>query len=235
MTSGPAAPPLPPPPPPAAAARAVSEAARAAAGAWALPMDPAEFGRAISQLHSVLRDLGIASRGLARWQTTGLAANPAPLGFRRFVTAGTQHLLTAWESLDGVVAAEGLGAVPDPDEPGAVLCRAARTAIPAWRQPAGSSADRDATINRLITAIGFLSAATQCLVIHAPRQRIIELHAVDAALAEAAACLTRAIQPPGDFPAPRRRRGGTADGDWLCPQPVPGGLAASAGTALRGR
>ena len=77
MTSGSGAPPLPPPQPPAVAARAVSEAARAVADAWAQPMDPAEHNRAISQLYSILRDLGIATRGLARYRTTGNPAWPA--------------------------------------------------------------------------------------------------------------------------------------------------------------
>jgi hypothetical protein len=212
MTSGPAAPPLPPPQPLGAAARAVSEAAQAAADAWAQPMNPAEFGCAISQLHSVLRDLGIATRGLARYQTTGRPADPAPLGFSRLVAVSAQRLLTAWESLDGGVAAEGLGPVPDPDEPGAALCRVARNAITSWRQPAGTSAERDSTVEWLITAIGCLSAATRCLIACASRQRTIELHAVDTALAEATACLTRAIQPPGDEAAPGCRRGGPEDG-----------------------
>jgi hypothetical protein len=209
MTSGPAAPPLPPPQPPAAAAHAVSQAARATADALAQPMDPAEFGRAVSQLHSVLRDLGIATRGLGRFQTTGHPADPAPPEFSQLVAAGAQQLLNGWESLDGVVASEGLGPVPDPGEPGTVLCRAARNAIAAWRQPAGSAADRDATLERLVAAIGFLSAATRSLITYAPRQRTIELHAVDAALAEATATLARAIQPPWDLPAPPLQRNGT--------------------------
>ena len=154
MTSGPGAPPLPPPQPPAAAARAITEAAQAAADAWALPMEPAEHSRALSQLHSVLRDLGIATRGLARYQTAGHPADPAPPGFSQLVAASAERLLAACQNLDGVLAAEGLGAVPDPDEPGAMLCQAARTAITAWRQPAGTSAERDATVEQLITAIG---------------------------------------------------------------------------------
>jgi hypothetical protein len=226
MTSGPNAPPLPPPQLPAAAACAVSEAARAAADAWAQPMDPAEFGRAVSQLHSVLRDLGIAARGLARYQTAGYPADPAPLGFSRLIAASAERLLRAWENLDGVVAAEGLGPVPDPDEPGAVLCRAARSAITAWRQPAGSSAERDTTVERLITAVRRLSAATQCLITYAPRRHTIELRAVETALTEATARLARAIQRPASIPAPRLRRGGTEDGDRLCPQSTSGNPAA---------
>ena len=214
MTSGRTAPPLPPPQPPAVAARAVTEAARAAAEAWAQPMDPAESGRAASQLHSVLRDLGIATRGLARFQTTGRPADPAPLEFSRLVTAGAQRLVEAWESLDGVIAAEGLRAVPDPDEPGAVLCRAARNTITAWRQPIGTREDRDTTVQRLITAIGYLSAAMQCLITFAPRQRAIVLRAADAAMAAATARLSGAIQPPADEAGPGRRCSGMADGSW---------------------
>ena len=195
MTSGSGAPPLPPPQPPAIAAHAVSEAARAVADAWAQSMDPAQHNRAISQLYSVLRDLGIATRGLARYQTTGNPACPASLDFRRLVAASAERLLRASESLDGVLAAEGLGAVPDPEEPGALLCRVTRTAITAWRQPAGTSAERDTTVERLITAIGFLGAATRSLATHAPRRRAIELHTVAAILGEVTARLSRASQP----------------------------------------
>jgi len=146
MTNGSAAPPLPPPPHPAAAARAVSEAARAAADAWAQPMETAQFNRVLSQLYSVLGDLGVAVRGLAHYQTTGNPADPAPLGFRRHVQAGAQHLLNTWQSLDGVLVAEGFSPVPDPDEPARHCARPraprsrrgdsrqvrAPTAIPPW-------------------------------------------------------------------------------------------------------
>jgi hypothetical protein len=206
MTSGSAAPPLPPPQHPAVAARAVGEAARAAADAWARPIESAEFGRALSQLHSVLRDLGIATRGLARYQTDGNPADPAPPGFSQDVRAGAQHLLDASQSLDGVLAAEGLGPVPDPYEPGAALCRAAYTAITSWRHPVGTSADRDATVERLIVAIGFLAAATRSLGADAPRQRTIELLAVAEGLAGAAACLAKAIQDPSAAVRPCARR-----------------------------
>ncbi len=201
MTRGLAAPPLPPPPSPAAAARAVSQAARAAAAAWAQPMDPAGHSRALSQLHSVLRDLGIATRGLARYQTTGHPADPAPPGFALLVTASAERLLAACLNLDGVLAAEGLGPVPDPDEPGARLCQAARTAIIAWRQPAGTSAERDTTVEQLITAIQLLSAATLSLTAYAPRHRTIDLRAVAATLTGVTACLAKASHPapsPGD-------------------------------------
>jgi hypothetical protein len=212
MTSGPSASPLPSPQHPAVAARAVSEAAQAAADAWARAVEPAESGRALSQLHSVLRDLGIATRGLARYQTAGHLADPAPPDFPRDVRAAAQHLLDASLSLAGVLAAEGLGPVPDPDEPGAALCRASRNAITAWRQPAGTSADRDATVERLIKAIGFLAAAAGSLAADTPRQRTISLLAVDERLAGAAACLARAVPAPADKararPGDRRSRKG---------------------------
>jgi len=212
MTGRSAAPPLPPPPHPAAAARAVSQAARAAAGAWAQPMETAQFNRALSQLYSVLRDLGIAIKGLTRYQITGYPADPAPLGFPRHVQAGAQHLLDTWQNLDGVLVAGGFGPVPDPDEPGSVLCRAARTAITAWRQPAGASTDRDTTMERLIAALGFLATAARNLAACAPRQRTIELLAVDAGLAKAAACLRKAVQAAADDAALEPRGGDTADG-----------------------
>ena len=206
MTSGPGAPPLPPPPPPVVAARTVSEAAQAAADAWAQPMDPAGHSRAVSQLYSVLRDLGIATRGLARYQTTGNPADPAPPDFPRLLASSAERLLGAGESLDGVLAAEGLRTVPDPDEPDTMLRQAARTAIIAWRQPAGTSADRDTIIERLITAIEFLAIATRYLATCAPRRRAITLNAVAASLTEATACLSKAIQPPVRQPRPKGGR-----------------------------
>ena len=80
MTSRPPAPPLPKPQHPAVAAKALAEAAYAAARAWAQPLEPDASNRAISQLYSALRDLGIAARGLARYQTAGAAPDPAPPG-----------------------------------------------------------------------------------------------------------------------------------------------------------
>jgi hypothetical protein len=175
-------------------------------------MEAAQFNRALSQLHSVLRDLGIATRGLARYQTTWYPADPAPLGFPRHVHAGAQNLLDTWQSLDGVLTAEGFGPVPDPDEPGAALRQAARTAITAWRQPAGTSTDRDTTMERLIAALGFLATAARNLAASAPRQRTIELLAVDAGLAKAAACLRKAAQAAGDNAALEPGGGDTRDG-----------------------
>jgi hypothetical protein len=200
MSNGSGAPPLPPPQPPAIAARTVREAAQAVAGAWGQPMDPASHNLAISQLYSILRDLGIATKGLARYQTTGHPASPASQDFRQLVASSAERLLRASESLDGVPAAEGLEAVPDPEEPGTLLCRATRNAITAWRQPSGTSAERDAIVEPLITAIGFLSAATRSLATYAPRRRTIELHAVAAILGEVTARLAKASpssQGPG--------------------------------------
>ena len=179
MTSRPPAPPLPKPQHPAVAAKALAEAAYAAAHAWAQPLEPDSHNRAISQLYSTLRDLGIAARGLARYQTAGASPDPASRDFPRHVTASARWLLSACESLDGVLAAEGISSLPDPDEPGAALCRTARNVILAWRQPSGTSADRDTTVRRFITATGFLSSATLGLAVYAPRHRVIDLQVVE--------------------------------------------------------
>jgi hypothetical protein len=202
MTSRHSAPPLPKPPHPAVAARAVSDAAHIAAYIWARPLDPARHGRAISQLYSVLRDLGIAARGLAGYQMTDIPAGPVSPDFPRHVDASARWLLNTCESLDGVLAAEGMGSLPEPDEPGAVLCQAARNAILAWRQPSGTSTDRDITVRRFITATGFLSAAALGLAAYAPRRRAIDLQAVCAGLAEVTAYLMTAIQASAEDASP---------------------------------
>ena len=207
MTSRPPAPPLPKPQHPAVAAKALAEAAYAAAHAWAQPLEPDSQDRAISQLYSTLRDLGIAARGLARYQTGDGSPDPASRDFGRHVTASARWLLSACESLDGVLAAEGLSSLPDLDEPGAALCRTARNAILAWRQPSGTSADRDITVKRFITATGFLSSATLGLATYAPRRRVIDLQVVGASLAEVIAYLTVAIGVPADDAAPGQARG----------------------------
>ena len=202
MTSRPPAPPLPKPQHPALAAKVLAEAAYAAAHAWTQPLEPDSHNRAISQLYSTLRDLGIATRGLARYQTAGASPDPASQDFSRHVTASARWLLSACESLDGVLAAEGISPLPDPDEPGAALCQAARNAIVAWRQPSGTSGDRDTTVKRLITAAGFLSSATLGLATYAPRHRGIDLLVVGASLAEAIAYLTAAVHAPAGNAAP---------------------------------
>ncbi|MGH3405860.1 MAG: hypothetical protein ACRDRJ_25695, partial [Streptosporangiaceae bacterium] len=181
---------------PAAAAAALSDAARAAASAWQQPAQPEAYGRAVSQLYSVLRDLGIAARGLARYQVIPVPAGPPGRGFAQHVTTSAAWLLGACHSLDGVLAAEGLGPLPRTEEPGDLLCQAARDAITAWRQPSGTAADRDATAGQLITAIVFLSEATLGLAGNAPRHRTIDLYAVGAGLAEARVALATAIQHP---------------------------------------
>jgi len=192
---------LPQPQQPAAAAQALADAAGAAARAWAQPMDLARHQRAVSQIYSTLRDLGIAARGLAAWQVLGRSAGPVPREFARHVTAGARRFLDAWNCLDGVLAFEGLGPLPDPDEPGAALCHAARNVIPAWRQPSGSSDYRDATIRAFITAAGLVSAATLGLVTYAPRRTAIGLQAAVASLAEAISDLSAAIEEPAADPA----------------------------------
>jgi hypothetical protein len=202
MTSRPSAPPLPKPQHPAVAARVVADAAHVVAHAWARPLEPARHGRAVSQLYSVLRDLGIATRGLARYQMTDMPADPVSPDFPRHVDASARWLLNTCESLDGVLAAESTGSLPDPDEPGAVLCQAARNAILAWRQPSGTSTDRDITIKRFITATGFLSAATLGLAAYAPRRRATDLRAVCAGLAEVTAYLMTAIQTSAENASP---------------------------------
>ncbi len=202
MTRKPSAPPLPKPQHPAVAARAVTDAAHLAAYIWARPLDPARHACAISQLYSTLRDLGIATRGLARYQITDIPAGPASPDFPRHINASSRWLLNTCESLDGVLAAEGTGPLPDPDEPGAVLCQAACNAILAWRQPSGTNTDRDITIKRLITATGFLSAATLGLAAYAPRRRAIDLQAVCAGLAEVTAYLMTAIQATAQDTSP---------------------------------
>jgi hypothetical protein len=217
MTSRPPAPPLPKPQHPAVAAKALAEAAYAAAHAWAQPLEPDRHNRATSQLYSTLRDLGIAARGLARYQAAGASPDPGSRDFGRHVTASARWLLSACESLDGVLAAEGTGSLPDPDEAGAVLCRTTRAVILAWRQPSGTSADRDITVRRFITAVGFLSSATLGLAVYAPRHRLIDLQVVNASLAEVIAYLTAAIGVPAEEAAPRHARGpaGHQDGGAL--------------------
>jgi hypothetical protein len=201
MTSTQPIPSLPQPQPPAAAAGALADAAGAAARAWARPLNPALHQRAVSQLYSTLRDLGIAARGLAAWQVPATPEGPVPREFARHVTSGARWYLGASICLDGVLAFEALGPVPDPDEPGAALCRAARNVILAWRRPSGSSDYRDATVRAFIAATGLVSAGALGLAAYAPRRTFIGLQAVVASLAEVVADLSAAIGEPVADPA----------------------------------
>jgi hypothetical protein len=191
---------------PAAAAQALRDAASTVAAAWEQPMEPDAYSRAVSQLYSVLRDLGIAIRGLARYQILPAPPGPADRGFAQRAITSAAWLLGAWHSLDGVMAAEGLGPVPSPAGPGDMLCQAARNAITAWRQPSGTAADRDTATGQLLAAIIFLSEATLSLAGYAPRHRTIDLFAVGAGLAEARVALAGAIQlAAGQATRPRSR------------------------------
>jgi hypothetical protein len=194
-------PPLPQPQPPAAAAGALADAAGAAARAWGRPLRPDRHHRAVSQLYSTLRDLGIAARGLAAWQVSGTPEGPAPREFARHVTSGARWYGGACICLEGVLAFEGLGPLPGPEEPGAALCRAARNVIPAWRQPIGSSDDRDATVRAFIAATGLVSAGTLGLAAWAPRRTFIGLQAVVVSLAQVVADLSAAVGEPDADPA----------------------------------
>jgi hypothetical protein len=203
MTRPHPAPPLPQPPQPSQAAKALADAAQAAADSWTQPLDPDRHRRAVSQLYSTVRDLGIAVRGLAAWQPAGPPPGAAPAGLGRHVTSAAELLrLSAWSRFTGVLDFEGAGGLPDPDEPGTALCRAARDAILSWRRPSGSSHDRDATIRQLIAALGSLSTATASLAACAPRQRTISLQAAGADLAAAITSLTAAIVEADGGPAP---------------------------------
>jgi hypothetical protein len=201
MTSTRSVPSLPQPQPPAAAAQALAGAAGAAALAWAQPLPPARHQRAVSQLYSTLRDLGIAARGLAAWQVLGRLEGPVPREFTRHVTSGSRWYLGACICLDGVLAFEGLGSLPDPDEPGAALCQAARNVILAWRDPTGSSDYRAATVRAFITATGLVSAGALGLSAYAPRRTFIAIQSVIASLAEVIAALSAAAGEPADGPA----------------------------------
>jgi hypothetical protein len=196
MTRARPAPPLPSPKCPADAAREVCRAAQAAASAWGQFLEPGAHSRAVSQLYSVLRDLGIATRGLAAYEAEGPEPSPGGPDYAGHTSAGARWLLDANERLDGVLAAEGIPPSPDPDDPGAALCQAARDAILAWRQPTGTAADRDETVRRLITATGFLSAAILGLATWAPRRLAVSIQTAGASIAESTAYLTAAIQAP---------------------------------------
>lgn len=217
MTSTHPIPPLPQPQPPAAAAQALADAAGTAARAWARPLNADRHQRAVSQLYSTLRDLGIAARGLAAWQALCTLEGPVPQEFARHVTSSARWFLGACYCLDGVLAFEGLGPLPDPDEPGAALCHAARNVISAWRQPSGSSDYRDATVRAFITATGLVCAGALSLAAYAPRRTFIGLQSVVASLAEAVADLSAAIGEPAADPA-RDDAPGAPDDSGMTPQ-----------------
>jgi hypothetical protein len=198
MTSTRPAPSLPSPQRPAAAAREVCRAAQAAAIAWAQLLEPDAHSRAVSQIFSATRDLGIAARGLADYKSNSPQPDPLALEYHRHTSAAARWLLDANERLDGVVAAEGIPPSSDPEDPGAALCRAARDSILAWRQPAGTAAERDEAVRHLITAAGFISAALLGLATSAPRRLAISLQVAGASVAESTAYLTAAIQLPED-------------------------------------
>lgn len=202
MTRPHPAPPLPPPAPPAQAARALAQAAQAAAGSWAQHLDPDGHRRAVRQLYSAIRDLGIATRGLTAWQPAGAPPGATPARFTEQVTSGAVLLLSAWVRFTGVLAFEGAGELPGPGEPGTALCHAARDTILAWRQPSGTSHDRDAVLRQLIAATRFLSAATASLAGCAPRHHAISLRAAGADLTAAITALATAIEEPGCSPVP---------------------------------
>jgi hypothetical protein len=203
MTCPHLAPPLPRPARPAQAAKALAEAAHAAAVSWAQPLDPDRHRRAISQLYSTARDLGIATRGLAAWQPTDSAPEATPAGFAGHLSSSAELLTSAWTRFHDVLAFEGAGGLPDPDEPGTTLCRTARVAILAWRQPSGSSHDRDVTLRQLIAAAGSLSATIASLAAYAPRHLAIGLQAAGTDLTGAITNLTAAIEETGCDPVQR--------------------------------
>jgi hypothetical protein len=201
MTRPHPAPPLPQPAQPAQAATALAHAAQAAAGSWAQPLDPGTHHRAVRQLSSAVRDLGIAARGLTAWQLAGSPPGATPAGLAGHVSSAAELLLSAWSRFSDVLAFEGAGELPDPDEPGAVLCRAARDTILAWRRPSGTSHDRDTVLRQLTAATGFLSAAMASLAACAPRHRAIALQAAGTDLTAAITCLSEAIGETGCGPA----------------------------------
>jgi hypothetical protein len=206
MTRPHPAPPLPRPAQPAQAAKALADAAHAAADSWAQPLDPDRYRRAISQLYSTARDLGIATRGLTAWQSTDSAPEATPAGYAGHLSSSAELLTSAWTRFHDVLAFEGAGGLPDPDEPGTTLCSMARVAILAWRQPSGSSHDRDATLRQLIAATTSLSAAIASLAAYAPRHLAIGLQGAGTDLAGAITSLTAAIDEAGCDPVPGRER-----------------------------
>jgi hypothetical protein len=185
MTKKPPAPPLPAPPTPIEAARVLSRAAQAAACAWMQPLDPGGRNRAIRQIRSVLRDLGIATRGLARYQVTGEGAEghlPGEPVFQRQLAAASSSLLEASQRLDDIPLAVGGRNLACDDEPGVVLCQAARRVFPAWRQPSGTAACRSEAARLLMAAVADLALALRALADSAEQPLTGQLRAARAHL-----------------------------------------------------
>jgi hypothetical protein len=156
-------------------------------------MDLLAHNRAVWQLRSVLRDLDVATRGVARYRVTE-GSPPADLGFRSRVTAVSQLLFKASNDLGGVPTGKGTNSVPDDGDPGAVLCQAAREVIRAWRQPRGGRACRDAAIEQFAAALAALAQAARGLADRARPPLADHLRAVHECLGDAIFCLAGALE-----------------------------------------
>jgi hypothetical protein len=202
MTNDPSAPPLPRPQPPDEAARALSHAAQAAASFWMNSMEPREHNRAVRQLCSALRNVGVATWGLAYYQTTdSTAPEHAITHFLQEVITASRSMLNASECLEDALAAERRG-VPDESEPGEVLCRAAWKTIRSWRRPVGTTADRDHVIEQLTTATEALGQAARNLSFQAQEACGDRLGTACSHLSDATFCLTNACRVPAIDPCP---------------------------------
>ena len=205
-------PPLPQPQPPAAAAQAFTDAAQAAARAWAQPLDSARHQRAVSQLDSVLRDLGIAARGLAAWQVSGVPSGPVPREFARHVTAAARWLLRRVRTASTACwPSRGSARCPIPTSP-APLCATPRATssrpggsrrapAPTAMPPSGASSPRPGSCPPRRSALPPTRRAA-----HA-----IDLQAALSSLAEATADLSAAIPETADDTAPEHRAGPAPD------------------------
>lgn len=199
MTGTHPAPPLPPPQQPAEAARQLAAAAHATATAWTQPQEPSGRRRAISQLRSALRDIGIATRSLAR-DNPGTATPRSRMTCPGYAATAAMWLLTACDSLHGTADADP-SQLPDLDDPGTALCLAARAAIRAWRAPSGThAADYDATVRQVIVATGWLTTATLGLTAYGPLSHASSLQAAGASIGRATYCLTAILHPLPDSP-----------------------------------
>lgn len=216
MTNGHAAPPLPQPQPPDDAAHALSHAAQAAASSWSKSMAPMQHNRAVRQLCSALRSTGLATWGLACYQTTdSTGPGPAVTSFTREVLTAARSMLYACECLEDALSAER-PSLPDESEPGTILCRAAWKTIRSWRRPTGTTADRDHITGQLTTATEALAQAAHNLSFQAHQPCAERLSTAHSHLSQAACCLTKARhtpspdpRPPKSAPAQPKARGGT--------------------------